>query len=86
MVGIITANSSSEGNEEYEVIPLALSANTLKFGLPSIFHSGSSQESRYQVHKAIAGYMLERFKQISMSSDPRQMVVRSPSNDPPCSF
>jgi hypothetical protein len=80
MVGIITANSSSEGNEEYEVIPLALSANTLKFGLPSIFHSGSSQESRYQVHKAIAGYMLERFKQISMSSDPRQMVVRFPSD------
>jgi hypothetical protein len=30
MVGIITAKSSSEGNEEYEVIPLALAAaNTL---------------------------------------------------------
>jgi hypothetical protein len=44
MVGIITANSSSEGDEEYEVIPLALAANTLKFAIPSIFHSRSQQQ------------------------------------------
>ena len=34
----------------------------------------------YHVHKAIEGYMLERFKQMSMWSDLRQMVVRSPSD------
>jgi hypothetical protein len=63
MVGIITANSSSEGNEEYKVIPLALAAeNTLKSGLPSIFHSKDSSKKSIHVHKAIAGCILERFK------------------------
>ena len=32
------------------------------------------------VHKGIEVYMLERFKQMSMWSDLRQMVVRSPSD------
>jgi hypothetical protein len=80
-----------------DIVPLALPANTLKYGLPTIFHSKDGSKKSIHVHKAIARYMLERFKQISMWSDDRQMVVRSPSdlrqisvrcpsNDPPCSF
>ena len=74
-----------------KVITLALAAaNTLKYGLPTIFQSKDGSKN-INVHKAIEGYMLERFKQMSMwsdgrqisvkwSSDLRQMVVRSPSN------
>jgi hypothetical protein len=80
-----------------DIVPLALPANTLKYGLPTIFHSKDVSKKSIRVHKAIARYMLERFKQMSMwsdgrqisvrwSSDLRQMVVRSPSNDPACSF
>ena len=80
-----------------DLIPLALPANTLKYGLPTIFHSKDVSKKSIRVHKAIARYMLERFKQMSIwsdgrqisvrwSSDLRQMVVRSPSNDPACSF
>jgi len=80
-----------------DIVPLALPANTLKYGLPTIFHSKDVSKKSIRVHKAIARYMLERFKQMSIwsdgrqisvrwSSDLRQMVVRSPSNDPACSF
>ncbi len=69
-----------------DIVPLALPANTLKYGLPTIFHSKDGSKKSIRVHKAIARYMLERFKQMSMWSDGRQMVVRSPSNDPSCSF
>ena len=44
-----------------DIIPLAL-ANTLKFAIPSIFHSKDGSKKLIHVHKAIAGYMLERFK------------------------
>ena len=64
-----------------KVITLALaSSKYLKFGLPTIFHSKDRRKKLYHVHKAIEGYMLERFKQMSMWSDLRQMVVRSPSD------
>jgi hypothetical protein len=45
-----------------DIIPLALAANTLKFATPSIFHSKDSSKKSIHVHKAIARYMLERFK------------------------
>jgi hypothetical protein len=46
-----------------KVITLALAAaNTLKYGLPTIFHSKDGSKKSIQVHKAIEGYMLERFK------------------------
>jgi len=74
-----------------DLVPLTLPANTLKYGLPTIFHSKHGSKKSINVHKAIARYMLERFKEMSMwsdgrqisvkwSSDLRQMVVRSPSN------
>ena len=63
-----------------DIVPLALPANTLKYGLPTIFHSKDVSKKSIRVHKAIARYMLERFKQMSMWSDGRQMVVRSPSD------
>ena len=45
-----------------DLVPLALTANTLKFSLPTIFHSKDGSKKSIQVHKAIEGYMLERFK------------------------
>ena len=62
MVGVITANSSSKGNEEYKVITLALAAHTLKFAIRSTFHSKDGSKKSIHVHKAIEEYMLERFK------------------------
>src|SRR5690242_14365096 len=52
-------------------IPLALAAHTLKFAIPSTFHSKDGSKKSIHVHKAIARYMLERFKQMSMWSDGR---------------
>ena len=43
-----------------DLVPLALPANTLKYGLPTIFHSKDGSKKSIQVHKAIEGYMLER--------------------------
>jgi len=45
-----------------DIVPLALPANTLKYGLPTIFHSKDVSKKSIHVHKAIEGYMLERFK------------------------
>jgi hypothetical protein len=70
-----------------KVITLALAAaNTLSLAYQPSSILKIVAKNIYHVHKAIEGYMLERFKQMSMWSDLRQMVVRSPSNDPPCSF
>jgi hypothetical protein len=44
------------------IIPLALTANTLKFASPSIFHSKDGSKKSIHVHKVIARYMLEHFK------------------------
>ena len=62
-----------------DIVPLALPANTLKYGLPTIFHSKDVSKKSIRVHKAIARYMLERFKQMSMWSDGRQISVKRPS-------
>jgi hypothetical protein len=51
------------------VICLALATNTLKFGLPTISVPKIVAKNLYHVHKAIAVYILERFKKNSMSSD-----------------
>jgi hypothetical protein len=70
-----------------KVVTLALAAaNTLSLPYQASSIPKIVAKNIYHVHKAIEGYMLERFKQMLMSSDLRQMVVRSPSNDPPCSF
>ena len=62
MVGIVTATLRVKGMKN-KVITLALAAaNTLKYGLPTIFHSKYGSKKSIQVHKAIEGYMLERFK------------------------
>ena len=79
MVGIVTATLRVKGMKN-KVITLALAAaNTLKYGLPTIFQSKDGSKN-INVHKAIEGYMLERFKQMSMWSNGLQMVVRSPSD------
>ena len=60
-----------------KVITLALAAaNTLKYGLLTIFQSKDGSKKSIQVHKAIARYMLERFKQMSMWLDGRQISVK----------
>ena len=61
-----------------DIVPLALPANTLKYGLPTIFHSKDVSKKSIRVHKAIARYMLERFKQMSIWSDGRQISVKRP--------
>ena len=69
-----------------KVITLALAAaNTLSLAYQPSSIPKMVAKNIY-VHKVIERYMLERFKQMSMWSDLRQMVVRSPSNEPPCSF
>jgi hypothetical protein len=62
-----------------KVITIALAAHTLKFAIRSTFHSKDGSKKSIHVHKAIEEYMLERFKQMSMWSNGRQISVKRPS-------
>jgi hypothetical protein len=64
-----------------KVITLALAAaNTLSLAYQASSIPKIVAKNIYHVHKAIEGYMLERFKQMSMWSDGGQMVARFPSD------